>query len=85
MLVMAVKQLYIVWAAVVFNPMTMEAIRPKAWWNPVFHCSIVGAAAIIVLTRLGRNSAFWIGAGLISIFCCVFAIVLGALCLHKSG
>jgi hypothetical protein len=82
--VIAVKQLYIAWSGVSYNPITMEATHPEAWWNPVFHVMIVATIAIVLLSRIGRSSIFWVAAGVLAIFVGIFSTTVHAMCAYKN-
>lgn len=67
-----------------YNPFTLEATHPKAWWRPVFNTVLVSFIALMVFTRLARNSIFWIGAGFWALYFCLFTMVLYIMCMLKT-
>lgn len=50
---------------------------PKKWWEPVFYLAIIGLVAILCITRVARNGAFWIIAGALNV--AMILIVYGLL------
>jgi hypothetical protein len=62
----SMTQLYVVNAHVPSNS-ALQALEPRAWWNPTFHMFILVVVALVVLSRAGRSAPFWIGAGVYNI------------------
>lgn len=66
---MGITSIYISMSGIpMSNPLGGVAKDPKMWWNPVFYTVLITSALILVMSRVGRTNAFWIGATIFTAF-----------------
>jgi hypothetical protein len=76
--------MYVNFSGIPANVLTGEALDPQKWWNPVFYLTLVTFAAIIAMTRVGRNGNFWITCAIFNLCILVMIVTVYVMCGVKT-